>query len=296
MSEVEIASAEGADDDKRRIETTRQLLNAEVIRLTRSSRKHAVGELLGSLIAAREQGISFEDLAKIFEKGGLSLSPVTLRTYYFELKTRSELKQAAEKHASQVREAKKLYDQILLDRNSEHAKEMALAHLRSEEPVLFNAFAQVGNGATMPLKEGRQPPSAKATSAASSSRSRPRLVKAQPKSGPSTSPPSAPFWAQQGQEAPNAASAPPRAQAPPAAEGMRSIDQLASASELTEERTALEEDLVADASGFVTYKSGRPFVGFLSKKQIHLLRTVGRIIKQTDGRSSKDFVAMPKKL
>lgn len=60
-------------------------------------------------------------------------------------------------------------------------------------------------------------------------------------------------------------------------------------------RPEIEEDIEM-RNEYVFYVSGKPFRGQLTKKQIHLLRTVGKIIVPTKGRSSKDFVAMPSKL
>ncbi|MFP3813913.1 hypothetical protein, partial [Bacillus sp. SIMBA_005] len=60
------------------------------------------------------------------------------------------------------------------------------------------------------------------------------------------------------------------------------------------DRTELEEDVELRGDN-VYYASGRPFKGNLTKRQIHLLRTVGRLMAPTKGESSRDFVTMATK-
>jgi hypothetical protein len=74
------------------------------------------------------------------------------------------------------------------------------------------------------------------------------------------------------------------------------LTAIEAASRETEERTDLLDDVELREGELVFYVSGQPFHGFLSQRQIRLLRTVGKIIAPTKGRSSKDFVAMPTKL
>jgi hypothetical protein len=64
---------------------------------------------------------------------------------------------------------------------------------------------------------------------------------------------------------------------------------------LTLDRTELGED-VELRGDYVHYASGRPFRGALSKRQIHLLRTVGRLIATTNEESHREFVVASTKL
>ena len=94
---------------KENIEKARQLLLSEIFREQTDDRfvkREAVKQLLGPLIAARDSGLSFEEIATVFEKAGLELSPTTLRSYFFELKTAEELAREARRHAEKVTKAK----------------------------------------------------------------------------------------------------------------------------------------------------------------------------------------------
>lgn len=73
------------------------------------------------------------------------------------------------------------------------------------------------------------------------------------------------------------------------------LDDIERLPEATEEKTAVTEDLIV-RDGRVYCASGAAFRGALTRKQIHLLRTVGRIVARTMSRTSKDFVRMPSKV
>ena len=75
----------------------------------------------------------------------------------------------------------------------------------------------------------------------------------------------------------------------------RTIDEIATAS-VGMEVGELVENLHVREGNQVWCESGKPYTGLLKAKQVHLLRTVGRLIAPTVGRSSGDFVAMPRNL
>lgn len=283
---------------KESIEKARQLLLAELYRGDgqddRFAKKEAVRQLLGLLIAARESGMSFENITQIFEKAGLQLTPATLKQYYFELKTEGELADAAQKHAQKLIRTKEAIDRQLLEKHSQHGQQVALAHLGQQEPALYNAF---GNGVAIPVSQPSVGMSRSASTA--NPRTKPTLVKAKP---------SAAALAKMESQAPardpppafNADPAPADSQLPETSTTGTGefllLEEIEQQSLATEERTVLEADLLLKDDGTVVYATGLPFKGYLSKKQLHLLRSVGKIIATTRGRSSQDFVKMPPKL
>lgn len=301
--------------EKENIEKARQLLLLEVYREQNDDRfvkREAVKQLLAPLIAARESGLSFEDIAKVFEKAGLVLTPSTLRSYYFELKTEADLATSARKHAEKVAQTKRAIDQQMLEKHNRHADRVALAHATrlNQSPKLIDALAQTDPSALPPPgpaqgpvsapKPGARPPLAAAAptpaeppESARVKREGGKVAAAEPASShaPDTADPTP-----TDQVAAGGASHRPAASdsdnAAPVVKTLAEIEQLSLA---TDDRTVLEDDVIVKGD-LVLYVSGKPFVGTLSKKQIHLLRSVGKIIAPTTGRSSSDFVKMPSKL
>lgn len=299
--------------EKENIEKARQLLLLEVYREQNDDRyvkREAVKQLLAPLIAARESGLSFEDIAKVFEKAGLVLTPSTLRSYYFELKTEADLATSARKHAEKVAQTKRAIDQQMLEKHNRHADRVALAHATrlNQSPKLIDALAQTDPSALPPTgpaqgpvsaqKSGARPPVAAAAPtpavppvSARDRREGGEVAAAEPASSPA---PDTAAPAPTNQTTAGRASHRPAASddTAPVAKTLTEIEQLSLA---TDDRTVLEDDVIVK-DDLVLYVSGKPFVGTLSKKQIHLLRSVGKIIAPTTGRSSSDFVKMPGKL
>ena len=263
--------------EKENIEKARQLLLLEVYREQKDERfikREAVKQLLAPLIAARESGLSFEDIAKVFEKAGLVLTPSTLRSYYFELKTEAELATSARKHAAKVAQTKRAIEQQLLEKHNRHAERVALAYAYrlNNSSTLIDTLATPKSSQLTQAELIENPVTPKQQGSKSVSGAFTKSTEEMTAAAPS-------------------ASSVLSSKAGEASEA-KTLQEIESLSLATDDRTTLEEDVILQGN-LVRYVSGKPFLGTLSKKQIHLLRSVGKIIAPTIGRSSTDFVNMP---
>lgn len=288
---------------KENIEKARQLLLSEIFREQTDDRfvkREAVKQLLGPLIAARDSGLSFEEIAKVFEKAGLELSPTTLRSYYFELKTAEELAREARRHAEKVTKAKAAIDKKFLELHNVHGQSVAMQYANAHfaEPTFYSTLEQSPDAATGETSR-RVPGVGEVETSPQATAPAPTAPAPRP-TGQSAAgePQKATSKAKREEKAVSTSSNVEEIERSLSREinaVAKTIDEIETASLATEERTVLEDDLVVK-DGKVLYASGRAFLGYLSKKQVHLLRSVGKVIAPTAGRSSKEFVAMPPKL
>lgn len=274
-------------------------------------KKGAVRQLIGTLIAARARGLSFEKLAELMAEGGIEIATETLRAYFFEMKTEAELSAENAEHAQKIASLRKEFGSGALADDLAHAENVATnraIRLAAVRPRV-DAFA-----------DDDLPPAP-----AHPGRAAPKLVRPRPKPanppGPHAPAPSVPSGERHGivsgvspetgtkaelqsvqqpanvapsiRDEVSVATASP-ALAPTHSEA-RTVDRI-EADSVGKDKSELDEDLHVTESQHVVGASGRPFVGFLSAKQIYLLRTVGKLIAPTKGRSSKDFVPMPSRL
>ncbi len=292
---------------KEDIEKARQKLLAAIFSDhsdDRYAKKQGVKQLMSTLIAARERGMPFEKITQILAEAGFELSVETLRSYFFELKTQEELAAEAARHARKVSETRQAIERESLDQHTAHAAVLAENHVRREQPgaKLVNAFSAnqtvPASGAAGIVTQKDEPKTVDL--GRTKMASRPVAV---PKQKPDTVPmpqkePTKEELAPQTSRPPMDAARPEVRQDEATAEDAGeplTLDEVERASNATDERTELAEDVTLRGE-YVIYVSGRPFRGYLAKKQIHLLRTVGKLVAPTRGRSSKDFVAMPSKL
>jgi DNA-binding transcriptional MerR regulator len=238
--------------------------------------REAVKQLLGTLIAARERGLPFERIAEILQQADVELSPSTLRRYFFELKTDAGLAADSIRHSRKVAQTRDAIRKQVLERHTEHANELAAmrAHLIKATPQPVNAFSdnEAYSGASNTTQEDEARTVKKKLDAGTT---QPALPAAP------LPPPVAPEAARFNSGRGEAAGIP------------MTLTAIEAASRATEERTALLDDVELRDVELVFYVSGQPFYGFLSQRQIRLLRTVGKIIAPTRGQSTKDFVSMP---
>ncbi|MFC6523110.1 hypothetical protein ACFQAT_28500 [Undibacterium arcticum] len=227
--------------------------------------------------------MSFEEILKIFEKSGILLGISTLERYYYSLKTEEDLAKEATKFANSIVSVRKAIESNSLKVHQEHGAKLAYQFRRGESqtPQLYDALSQLEPASPAKIKKPADAGS-KTTGSPLANPSAPKP----PASGPSIV---------------NREKTDLRAEARPiqttavgqaAATEALTVDQLEAISMATEERSQIIEDLDI-RNDHVYSASGAPFVGPLTKKQIHLLRTAGRIIAPTNGKSSKDFVSMP---
>jgi hypothetical protein len=296
---------------KENIETARQLLIADTVGYIedeRFAKKAAVRDLIGTLIAARNRGLSFERMAQLMENAGVPITAGTLRAYFFELKTETELQEENRKHAEKLAKVRRELGAKELAENLKHAQEVAVEHVSSLSAgrPRVNAFASKQaqrSELARPVPAIVAPPSrpeqaaspAPESSAPGGEEPVTRIVKATPRAAAPVQPEPKP----KRQTAPIASSVVPIEETPAtgdvSAVQARTIDEIATAS-VGMEVGELVENLHVREGNQVWCESGKPYTGFLKAKQVHLLRTVGRLIAPTVGRSSGDFVAMPRDL
>lgn len=296
---------------KENIETARQLLIADAVGYIedeRFAKKAAVRDLIGTLIAARNRGLSFERMAQLMENAGVPITPGTLRAYFFELKTETELQEENRKHAEKLAKVRRELGAKELVENLKHAQDVAVEHVASLSAgrPRVNAFARkqaqpselarpVPAIAALPSRPEQAASPARESSAPGGEEPVTPIVKATPRAAaPVKSEPKR-------QTAPVASSIVPTEKTPATGDvalsvvQARTIDEIAAAS-VGMEVGELGENLHVREGNEVWCESGKPYTGFLKAKQVHLLRTVGRLIAPTVGRSSGDFVAMPRDL
>ncbi|MDR5776973.1 MULTISPECIES: hypothetical protein [unclassified Caballeronia] len=273
----------------------------------RFRKRDAVKQLLSTLIAARERGLAFEKIAEILKASGLDLPTETLRSYFFELKTQSELAAEGLRHAQKIALTRDSIQRQVREKHTEHGNTVATrrARLTQATPPLEDAFKDD------PLQpEPFEPVAVPRRVTTAMSATILHRENARPASPAAPVPPQAAELARIESErvvpetavgVKAASGLPTSEKAHRAAPGGHSesavtLSDVEQASLATEERTELLGDLELREGDFVFYVSGQPFHGFLTKGQIRLLRTVGRVIAPTKGKSSKDFVTMPAKL
>lgn len=216
-------------------------------------KKTAVRELMAPLMAARANGMSFEQMAELLAKSGLQLSSKTLRNYFFELKSDDQLVAEAQTHAARVARVGKAADAALQAKRQAHAERIAREHVQGLEQASALKLEQ------MLVSQAAAPPEPPAAVPATVS------VASDPK---------------------------PAAATKPAATGQAyTVAELEDRSRGTNEWTTLTEDLEV-REGKVYGISGQAFEGFLTPKQLMVLRQAGKFVAPTTGRSSGSFVAM----
>jgi len=234
------------------------------------TKKAAVRELMVPLIAGRRNGMSFEELAEMCARGGLPISSDTLRSYFFELKTKADVAAAA---------------RILAPRVDAVGK-MAAATRRTERQTV--ALTERGAGEHVPKQDHVATPSHVA------------VQKPEPASTATVTPAElAPrIAAVPAATLVNAVAPTPAMESPPGSTGQAyTIAELEERSQAPGAGTPLPltEDLVV-REGYVYCASGQAFRGLLTAKQSRLLAQSGRIYAPRVGRSSGDFVKMREKL
>lgn len=298
--------------EKNDIEIARQkLLEAIYSELPddRFVKRDAVRQLLGTLIAARERGLPFGKISEILQQSGLALPAETLRTYFFQLKSRAELAEESARHVRKVAQTREAIQKQVLGRHAAHAHELAASRARRIQ-VTAQPVSAVGSD-----EAERQPETVPSSTVEPQPQITPRILADKPARPASPAspppPPAAPEAARSdsGQAQTTGVGAglavcgvPPSGKAENTSPTIdaggvpMTLTAIEAASCETDERTDLLEDVKLRGAELVFYVSGRPFQGFLSQRQIRLLRTVGKLIAQTKGRSTKDFVTMPVRL
>lgn len=310
-SGVEMGAREAVEKDA--IELARQKLIAATLSHQdeeRFQKKAAVRQLIGTLIAARKRGLSFDRMAGVLAESGVEIAPETLRAYYFELKTEAELSAEHEKHARQLAKIQREIANTDLAGDLQFAAQAASEHVaqRSANRVRVNAFEGEGRPETASSQRGRsanlaptgRKPTARSAAPAAqpASKANGRASVSAPEildevGTTSRNDERAGVTEHASIEQAQAAVATPleRIDGEPRP---RSIEEIAAESVGQTVADLAENIHIRD--NCVWYASGKPFDGFLGAKQLHLLRTVGRVIAPTAGRSSGDFVPMPRTL
>lgn len=297
----------------------------------RVARKQAVKDLFGTLLATWEAGASFDAMAKALNASGLDMTTETLRSYFFQLKTAEQLRTENELHEQAMVKLRQENDAKQRSRDHEHAYEHARVRneLKSRDHVAeVEAANQVASEAMQtacrrPAGTAQAPARAQrlgtvgnvdqaslpqsglvGSNAQSVGKSASVVVERVPASMASPEPAAVP-----GASVPAAGAllaalrGVPRGEAiakgkstdsdvvPSHTAQARTLDEVAKISQGQRE-SAFAENLVLKDGNTVWYESGKPFEGFLSTRTLHILRTVGKVIAPTIGRTTKDFVEM----
>lgn len=277
----------------------------------RVARKHAVKELFATLMVAWEADVPFDKMAEALNNSGIDITTETLRKYFFDLKTARDLKAESKEHERAVerlrkeREAKRRADDLEHARamsayraeisNSAHAASVESAHQIATQAVQSarRGAASIGArsgssvpGGPLPVRPTGLRPGGNGPVQAKPQRS--EIV-----SGPANpqSPMSADSIADETMAQQVSASAPAELEKTDIGEvAAKTLEELARTSQGQQE-SSFTENLVL-RNGFVWFESGKPFDGVLSPRTLHTLRTVGKVIAPTIGRTAKDFVQM----
>lgn len=101
--------------------------------------REAIRQLMSTLVAARERGFSFERIAQRLH---LDITPSTLRTYYFQLKSDAEVAAQTVQHRRKVARAREAIAKEVLEKHIEHANELVSRRALQTQaaPRLVDAF------------------------------------------------------------------------------------------------------------------------------------------------------------
>ena len=258
----------------------------------RLRKKEVVRQLLGTIIAVRNDGMSFQDIAKVFAEAGLELNEHTLRLYFYELKGQAEIAAHEKAHAEQVARTRaeiagadlsRLSASALAAAKDEAIRKRGEKDLQSPPPQKPQAHA--APSAAPPQKAG------KASGARPPKGGAPRL--------PTHASEGAIERAGEGWFPPPPIETAPAPTAKPADSGdglgptideavQRGVGFVGVRPELRDNVVLLKDR--------VYWETGEAFDGALTKAQAHILRQVGRLVAPTTMTSSGDFVEMPNKL
>ncbi len=282
-------AAPGSEMDA--IDKVRQLLLANVYgdrSADRVVKKEAVRQLLAPIMAARDAGMTYEDISRLFTQGGLALDAETLRKYFGEAKLASDLADDARRHADQVAKARGL----IARRRSADAFEQADRAAREGAAVRTPGSQAAGAATSTGLNDKLTRPAAtvgvrggKGAHAPSPIPAAPAAPRAMARQPAPAARPEAPL------QATSVESERPTLTTGPA----RTIDEIERDSARVDQRFVLPHDLEV-RDGKVVSTAGVPYDGMLTRKQLHLLRQVGRLMAPITGESSKAFVEMPERL
>ena len=289
------------------VEKARKLLLAKFFDSSASEKlrkKEAVRQLLGTIIAVREAGMSFEEITTVFSEAGLVLNTNTLRLYFYELKAQAEIAAHEKAHAEQVaRTRAQLVDDDRARLSTEALTEAeAQAKKKREAGADRKGFlVPPGAAAPSPAKpakperaerpKGARPPAGVAPPPATHALPAAIQRAGEGATGEAGDPPDA-AWVPPA-DTPTSNATPSGTSPAPLAPTIE--EALKAGENFTGVRPELRENVVLFRDR-VYYESGEAFDGTLTKAQAHLLRTVGKLIAPTIMSSTKDFVKMPSKL
>lgn len=91
----------------------------------RVTRKQAVKNLFGTLLASWEAGVSFDAMAKALSTNGIQITTNTLRSYFFELKTAEQLRAEHAQHEGAMAKIRQENESRQRSKDLQHARELA---------------------------------------------------------------------------------------------------------------------------------------------------------------------------
>ena len=258
----------------------------------RKAKQEAVQQLVGPILSARQTGLNFESIAQILLHAGLEIEPSTLRNYFFKAKTVAEVAESAKLHAKRVEDTRR---QLLVETSTarNEVARIAAAGVTTKHNQRSRS-GQANKDAMAAFLKERQNKDQERTADQ-------KLVVLDTVTEPEV-------VAQESPRPPSAVAEPsPRSEARGLAEAAQqlgqstgqphSIENIAQRSEGQEERVRLDADLVLiDDCVFSAGDPKEPYFGCLSRKQLHMLRTIKRLVAPKESRTSGDFVKLRREL
>jgi hypothetical protein len=269
------------------------LLNKELLELVYSENstelkwRDVVKRTMGILIAARKNGKSFDELSKIYAKYGFSMTPLTLRAYFFEFKMEAAANREINAQLKQIQTQKNefVFERAVI--NGANANQAVVKAVKTEHRrlrIVSTSKDLFGNA-----PGDGQEHADHAAPAASQQRRQPR-----PQAEKRTEPRKT---SQKSQQTPDQDIPSPSPAGSAGAPKIEDLRRYASTANPTEELT---DDVILKADNRVYYASGEPFDGVLSERQIRLLEISKKLIAKKKGnggnRTGSSFTTIPKDL
>lgn len=224
----------------------------------RAYKKMVVRRVFPTILAARKTRVRFDEIAEILNANGLDIKTTTLRVYFFELMN-EESGKAAIQHSNKVVQMRKFLDM-------QNARDDAAKSFE----VVFNDARPAAIAVEKNRNEGVAPP---APERAVTCKVQNSVVGNEPLDTSTTSP----KRARSGTSVAHSGAMP------------ASLDEVERRSMASEDHAVISQDIIVK-EGYVFLADGTPFTGTLNKKHLFLLKTNGRIIAESKGRTSDKAV------
>lgn len=261
--DIEVENFAGSHEDDTGLDALASKLNIALLEAvregeygTRAHKKMVVRRVFPTILAARKNKLTFDEIAEILNANEFDIKASTLRVYFFELMGEESDKTAIQ-HSNKVVQMRKFLD-------TQNARDVATKSF----DAVFGESKSTAKHTQIKKAISPVPPVALAPKLENSvvGNKTEREVPTT-RTGPKASSPK-----------------PQHSDVMPA-----SLAEVAQRSMASEDHSAITQDIVVK-EGFVFFADGTPFDGTLNKKHLFLLNTNGRIIAESKGRTSDKAV------